>query len=154
MNPASPKYRSKLEEKMAAFLNKRKIKFKYEDGKIPYYVNVRGGKCGACGSVKGILKKRYYVPDFKVGAIVLETKGRLTSAERTKFIAITEVYPSLVLVFQRDNAIRKGRTTTYSEWANENGILNHVGTDLPPKLVAKLKAEAKRVANETKDPTP
>lgn len=146
MNPVSPKYRSKLEQKMADFLKKKKIAFKYEDGKYPYYVSVRGGKCGVCGSVKGILKKRYYVPDFTVGAIVLETKGRLTSAERTKFLAIEQAYRHMVvLVFQRDNYIRKGSTTTYSEWAKDNGIRCHVGVELPKSLVAELKKEAKRV---------
>ena len=148
MSRESSKYRSKLEEKFAAFLTGKKIPFKYEDGKITYYVKVRGGACNDCGS-KEVLKKRYYVPDFRVGAIVLETKGRLTSAERTKFIALQSVHPNMVLIFQRDNPIRKGSVTKYSDWAKEQGIQYHVGVDLPKELVAKLRKEAKRGNTET-----
>jgi hypothetical protein len=135
-------YRSKLEFDMATFLNDRGIPFKYEADKLVYYTSVRGGKCGVCGSVKGVLKKRYYVPDFTVGARILETKGRLTSAERTKFIALNEAYPGkIVLVFQRNNPIRKGSSTTYTDWAAEEGIRSVVTPVLPPTLVDELLKE-------------
>lgn len=145
MSRESPKYRSKLEQQMGAFLDKRKIPFKYEDGKLPYFVRVQGGRCTVCKSPVTV-KQRYYVPDFKVGAIVLETKGRLTSAERTKFIALNAAYPgTVVLVFQRDNFIRKGSKTTYSEWAKDQGIEAYVGVgNWPPKFMNRLRKEAKR----------
>lgn len=138
----SPKYRSKLEEKFAAFLKANGIKFKYEHGKIKYHVKVRSGQCATCGG-KDVLKHRYYLPDFRAGSYVLETKGRLTSAERTKFAAIALVEPSLCLIFQRDNAIRKGSAVKYSDWAKEHGIAYHVGVGLPPGILSALTAVRK-----------
>lgn len=137
MSRGSPKYRSKFEQQFAAYLTMNGIKFKYESGKIKYFVRVRGGECPSCGA-KDVIKHRYYVPDFRVGAHILETKGRLTSAERTKFIAISKVEPNLHLVFQRDNPIRKGSGTKYSDWCKANRIKYNVGVELPIGFLARL----------------
>ncbi len=138
----SPKYRSKLEEKFAAFLKANGIKFKYEHGKIKYLVKVRSGQCATCGG-KDVLKHRHYLPDFRAGEYVLETKGRLTSAERTKFAAIAAGTANLVLVFQRDNPIRKGSTVKYSDWARDHGIKFHVGVGLPADVLTALTVNKK-----------
>ena len=136
-------FRSKLEVNMATELVDNNIKFGYEVDKLPYYTAVRGGKCAACGSDKGILKKRYYVPDFTVGALILETKGRLTSAERTKFIALNEAYPNrIVLVFQRNNPLKRGGGKLYLDWAKEHGIKAVVGVALPLSLTDELLEES------------
>lgn len=142
MSRGSPKYRSKFETKFAAFLTANGIKFKYESGKIKFAVRVRGGECPSCGA-KDVIKHRYYVPDFRVGAHILETKGRLTSAERTKFIAIRKVEPNISLVFQRDNPIRRGSSVKYTDWCRDNGITCYVGPSLPPSVVSALRGQRK-----------
>ncbi len=142
MSRGSPKFRSKLEEKFAAYLTSHGIKFKYEQGKIKYLVKVRSGQCATCGG-KDVLKHRLYLPDFRAGSYVLETKGRLTSAERTKFAAIALIEPNLCLVFQRDNPIRKGSAVKYSDWAKDHGIAYYVGVGLPPGILSALKAVRK-----------
>lgn len=143
MSRASPKYRSKFEAKFADYLTKEGIKFRYEHGKIKYNVRVRGGECPSCGA-KDVIKHRYYVPDFRVGPTVFETKGRLTSAERTKFLAIVKVHPDLVLVFQRDNPIRKGSCVKYSDWCKLWGIQHCVGIPLPPSMHSALHSAARK----------
>lgn len=133
----SSKYRSKFEAKFAAYLTSLGIKFKYESGKIKFQVRVRGGECPSCGS-HDVVKHRYYVPDFRVGPHILETKGRLTSAERTKFLAVNKVAPNVRLVFQRDNPIKKGSSIKYSDWCNTNGIKYAVSFPLPPSVIDEL----------------
>lgn len=145
------KYRSGLEKDMAEFLGRRTIKFDYETGPVPYLSKIRSGQCILCGS-KQVAKRRTYLPDFRVGSIILETKGKLTSAERTKFIDIKQSNPELDLrlVFQRDNRIRKGSDIYYSDWAKSHGFKWCIGTKLPPKWVKELKKEAL----SAKDTTP
>ncbi len=137
-------FRSGFEAEMAGVLGKRGIVFKYEDGTIKYDAPVRGGRCNSCGS-KLVVKGRVYVPDFRIGPIVLETKGKLDGPGRTKLLAIKASNPTLDLrlVFQRDNRIRRGSTTKYSEWARSHGFKFHVGTKLPIRWIREL-----RKANE------
>lgn len=67
-----------------------------------------------------------YTPDFVLeDGRILEIKGRLTSADRKKLLAVLETNPtvSILLVFQRpNNPIYKGSSTTCAEWATKNGI--------------------------------
>ncbi len=137
-------YRSKLEADMAKFLSSKSIPFDYETGTIKFVAPIRGGRCNACSS-KDVGKLRTYLPDFRVGPIVIETKGRLTSAERTKFIAIKQSNPTvdIRLVFQTDNRIRRNSEIYYSDWAKNNGFQWHVGTRLPAKWVRELKKASK-----------
>lgn len=133
-------YRSGFEKAMAELLSSHGITFSYETGTIAYASPVRGADCGACGS-KRVQKHRKYLPDFRVGRIVLETKGKFTSADRTKFLAIKASNPTvdLRLVFQRDNKLRRNSESHYSDWAKAHGFKYHVGLKLPAKWVRELK---------------
>jgi hypothetical protein len=142
-------YRSGFEKEMAELLSKAKISFSYETGTIKYTSPVRGGLCLSCGTNK-VGKGRSYLPDFRIGGIIIETKGKFSSADRTKFLAIKASNPTidLRLVFQRDNKLRRNSETHYSDWAKAHGFTYHVGLKLPPKWLKELKRESKA----TKDP--
>lgn len=135
-------YRSGFEADMAEFLSKRGIKFEYESHKVKYTAPVQSGVCLDCTS-KRVGKVRRYTPDFTVGTIILETKGKLTSSERTKFIAIKKSNPGidLRLVFQRDNKLRRDSTQHYSDWASANGFKYIIGVKLPAKWVRELRQQ-------------
>lgn len=96
---------------------KAKIRFKYESDKIPYTI------------------QRNYIPDFKIGSIYIEAKGRFTSADRTKMKLVKEQNPHLDirLWFQRDNWLTSKKKSRYSDWARKNGFKYHVGDTLPKK---------------------
>ncbi len=142
-------FRSAFEAEMAGFLSGRKIPFTFEEGAVKYTSPVKGGLCLACNSGK-TGKRRVYIPDFRVGAIILETKGKLDSPGRTKLIAIKASNPTLDLrlVFQADNKIRRNSATHYSDWARDHGFPYHVGTKLPAKWVRELKAAAKKAKGD------
>ncbi|WP_174008465.1 endodeoxyribonuclease [Agrobacterium tumefaciens] len=71
--------------------------------------------------------EHHYTPDWvdpSTGQI-FETKGRFTSADRSKHLAIKSQHPELdiTLVFQRpQNKIRKGSKTSYADWCDKHGI--------------------------------
>ena len=136
-------YRSGFELALSKVLKANGIKFKYEPDVLPYYQPVRGGKCNHCHH-KDVVKRRAYTPDFKVGLLYLEAKGKLTSAERTKFKAVKDNHPSLDIrfVFMRDNKIRKGSTVTYMDWAKQEGFPCCVGPNLPKEWIEELRCEA------------
>lgn len=119
-----PNYRSKLEQLTAALLKKNKIKFEYEAKRIPFRSRVKSGECGDCTGTH-VFQKRAYLPDFTLedGRIV-EAKGRLTSSERTKFLAIRNTNPEIriAFVFGADNKLTKGKDRRYSDWCVDNGF--------------------------------
>ena len=105
-------YKSKFESNVAASFRKHKVPFAYETRKFPFVQPA---------------KKRNYTPDFELPetGLFVECKGKLTKEERDKLIWIKETYPDLpfVLLFMRArNPIRKGSKTSYSDWADANGI--------------------------------
>lgn len=110
------KVKSKLEKRVADDLTARGIKWLYEKDKVPYVIPE---------------SKHVYTPDFKIPhrKWMLETKGRLDYAERSKLLHIKASNPDLDLriVFQRDNVIRKGSKTKYSDWANAHGFPYAIG---------------------------
>ncbi|CVI61053.1 endodeoxyribonuclease [Agrobacterium leguminum] len=95
--------------KFEAAFAKSNPHFEYETKKFPYLVT------------------HTYTPDFinpSTGQI-FETKGRFTSADRSKHLAIKSQHPELdiTLVFQRpQNKIRKGSKTSYADWCDKYGI--------------------------------
>ena len=95
-------YRSGLEEKVADLLSNLKVKFEYESTKVPYQL--------MCN----------YTPDFLLpNGIFLEVKGRLTTEDRRKMLAVKKSHPDLDIrfVFQAPfNKINKGSKTTYAKW--------------------------------------
>jgi len=101
-------FRSGLEGKVADLLSSLKVKYTYEDRKVPYQL-----QCN-------------YIPDFHlINGVFLEVKGRLTSEDRRKMIAVKKCNPELDIrfVFQAPfNKIYKGSKTTYAKWAERNGF--------------------------------
>lgn len=112
--------RSGLERSVSKQLKLAKIEFEYEPCAIEYDVPARTGK---------------YYPDFRLKGKkwFLEAKGRFTSKDRTKHLRIKEKYPELEirLLFQRDNRIRPGSDTKYSDWATKHGYTWAIGEKLP-----------------------
>lgn len=109
-------YRSGLEEKISEQLNTLKVTFSYETEKITYTQPE---------------KKRSYKPDFitikKDGTkLYIETKGRLTAADRKKHEWVKDQNPNLDIrfVFTNSNTkIAKNSKTTYADWCNKNGFI-------------------------------
>lgn len=71
-------------------------------------------------------KKRKYHPDFKLpNGILIETKGRLVTADRQKHLWIKQQHPNLDIRFvfgNSRNRINKGSPTTYADWCRKNGF--------------------------------
>lgn len=115
-------YRSQLEVITAGLLKASGIKFKYEARKIPFRSRVKSGICGEC-ECREVFQVRSYLPDFELpdGRIV-EAKGKLTSSERTKFLAIRASNPNLYVcfVFGADNKLTKSKPRRYSDWCKDN----------------------------------
>lgn len=69
---------------------------------------------------------RKYTPDFKVGDIRIECKGRLTADDRKKLLLFKAQHPKidLRLVFMYPNNKLTARSKTrYWEWAEKHGIV-------------------------------
>lgn len=104
-------YRSGLEDKVAAELKAAKVKADYEAVTIYYTVPERRAR---------------YTPDWVLpNGIVVETKGRFVTADRTKHRLIREQYPDLDIRFvfsNPNNRIGKKSPTTYALWCDRLGI--------------------------------
>lgn len=100
-------YRSKLESRVAALLPV----VQYEVIKLPYIVPA---------------SKHKYVTDFCIGEnSYIEVKGRLTAADRKKYILVRDQHPEITLRFffdKSDNKLYKGSPTTYAAWADKEGF--------------------------------
>ena len=110
-------WRSGLEEKVGAQLDRLGIDYKFESEKIAYTRPSRVSK---------------YTPDFplttKVSAkkIYIETKGQFKVADRQKHLLIKEQSPHLDIrfVFSRSKqTISKQSKTTYADWCLKHGFL-------------------------------
>lgn len=126
-------YRSKSELIFASDLTKRGIPYKYESESYQYRSTVRGGRCTDC-SGKRVYRQSRYTPDFRINeTFFVETKGRLTSKDRTKLLCVKECNPSLDLrlVFFSNNKLNKNSNTRYTDWAEKHGFKYHVGKSLP-----------------------
>lgn len=126
-------YRSKKEEELAEWLTNHGVEFQYESVKFSYTKNVRKGECSQCGSQKVVVRSTY-TPDFLLSnGIIIEYKGRLTTSDRTKLLAVSKSNPGikLKLLFGADNKLAKNNNKRYSQWATENGFDYAIGT--PPR---------------------
>lgn len=105
------KKRNSFEDRVSNLLDSLKVSFEYEpkDKKISYTVPESYHK---------------YLPDFVVGNTYYETKGQFPVEDRKKMKLLVEQHPDkrFVMVFQRDNYIRKGSKTKYSDWCIKNNI--------------------------------
>jgi hypothetical protein len=104
-------FRSGLEKRVADELNNQGISYTYEEEKIRYVKPARNA---------------VYTPDFKIGSIFIETKGRFMTADRQKHILIKEQMPDLDIRFVFSNPkqkISKASKTTYAMWCEKHGFL-------------------------------
>ena len=104
-------YRSGLEERVSKELDEAGVKYEYETQKIKYCVE----------------EDRTYTPDFILpNGIIVETKGRFTTADRKKHLLIQKQHPDLDIrfVFQTSRAkLYKGAKTTYGQWCDKHGFM-------------------------------
>jgi len=139
-----PKYkgdhRSGLEDKIAAWLDLRNIKYGFESIKLAYI----GLSCPHCNET---ITNNIYTPDFiferKKGRLIIESKGRFTVEDRKKMIKVKEQNPKedIRFVFQYDSYLTKvGKTKEgkrkpkeetakkpkYSDWCKKNGFQYHI----------------------------
>ena len=102
-------FRSGFEERIASQLKRCGIDYTYESLVIEYK------------------RLSTYTPDFILpNGIIIETKGRWVTEDRSKHLLIKEQHPDLDirLLFQNaHNKIRKGSKTTYAMWCEKKGIL-------------------------------
>lgn len=105
-------YRSGLEDQIADQLMAYGIEPDYENLRIKF---------------QQPSKMRTYTPDFVLpNGIIVETKGRFTSADRQKHLLIQEQYPDLDIRFvfsNPNNKINKNSKTTYAAWCEQYGFL-------------------------------
>lgn len=105
-------WRSGLEERVAKELTEAGVGYEYESVKVKYDVH----------------ETRTYTPDFilKKGYIIVETKGRFTTADRKKHLLIKRQHPKLDIrfVFQNSRAkLYKGAKSTYADWCDKHGFM-------------------------------
>ena len=105
-------WRSGLEERVAKELNEAGVGYEYESVKVKYDVH----------------ETRTYTPDFilKKGYVIVETKGRFTTADRKKHLLIKRQHPKLDIrfVFQNSRAkLYKGAKSTYADWCDKHGFM-------------------------------
>ena len=103
-----PTFRSGFEKKIASQLKRHGLNYKYESLVIEYQ------------------RMSTYTPDFILpNGIIIETKGRWVTEDRTKHLLIREQHPDLdirLLFMNAHNKIRKGSKTTYAMWCEKKGI--------------------------------
>jgi len=103
-----PKFRSKLEERVATLLEQLGISYEYETEKLSYTI------------------EHNYTPDFVLpNYVYLETKGYWDAADRRKVLAVKRDNPDvdLRMVFQSPyNTISKKSKTTYAKWCEKHDI--------------------------------
>ena len=104
----SNRYRSGLEEKVAALFEELGVIFEYESTKVPYVI------------------QHNYTPDFLLtNGIFLEAKGYWDAEDRRKTKNVKEQHPDIDLrmVFQSPfNKISKKSKTTYAQYCDRLGI--------------------------------
>ncbi len=103
-------YRSGLEEDLAKELEDKGVAYEYETLTIKYEVN----------------EVRKYAPDFKLpNGIIIESKGRFTSADRKKHLLVQMQCPEYDIRFVFSNSkakLNKGSKTTYADWCLKHGF--------------------------------
>jgi hypothetical protein len=65
-----------------------------------------------------------YIPDFRIGDMILEFKGYFDAAARRKMLNVRRCYPELDIRFVFQNAANKisRKGLTYGGWATRNGF--------------------------------
>lgn len=112
----APDFKSKIEEDVASQLTAAGVPWEYEARTLEFEFPARKAK---------------YTPDFPVGRIILEVKGRFghrgaNGADiRHRLVLVKEQHPDLDIRFIFQNSklpIYKGSKTTYAKWADDHGF--------------------------------
>lgn len=105
-------YRSGFEERLAKESADKGHKVQFEAFKIEYKVPA---------------KVALYTPDFPLeNDVIIESKGRFTSADRQKHKHIKATHPDLDIRFVFANPktkLSKRSPTTYADWCDKHGFL-------------------------------
>ena len=121
-----PTYRSGFELGISRNLDKRGIPYEYETLVLSYKRKVRSAHCGKCES-KEVYSNHHYTPDFILnsGTLIIEAKGKLDSACRSKMIEVKRANPDLDIrfLFMSDNKLNKNKPARYSDWCEKQGFL-------------------------------
>lgn len=107
------KYRSGLEQKVAADLDKRGVTYQYEHERIPYVV------------------ERKYLPDFQLAnGIYIEAKGYFKDEDCRKMKLLKKQYPEkeFRFLFQNQNTKVQSKRFTNAEWCEKYGFKYCQGT--------------------------
>lgn len=125
-------YRSGFELEIRDYLQRHGVGFEYEKETYQILVPATPGhlcECGAKG--KSIQRKTKYTPDFTLAnGLVVEAKGQFTPANRKTILAFTNQYPAIPfrMVFQRDNPLKRGAKSRYTDWCEQHGIQYSIGS--------------------------
>jgi len=118
-----PKFRSGYEKKVYdnAIAHGRQLDFERPDTILHYTKPARRAR---------------YLPDFALpNGILVETKGRLTAADRAKMLRVKEEHPQadIRFLFQRagQRITRSPNSLTYGEWADKHGFRWSAGDTIP-----------------------
>lgn len=125
-------FRSGYEKRVTDDLTKREIAYSYESVTFTYPFPIRGSKCVQCGSPA--TRTGRYTPDLKFdNGSFCETKGKLTSANRTRLVAFRAARPDITLriLFQADNWLTSKHKQRYTDWAKSAGFECAVGDSVP-----------------------
>lgn len=102
------KLKNKFEIKTYAQLKRARVKFKYEEEKIPYIL------------------ARHYIPDFvittKTGKVYVECKGYLRPEHKAKMVAVKKLNPNMDI-----RILFYATKKEYIKWAERNGFRYAVG---------------------------
>ena len=126
--------RSGYEYKVRDTLIAAGVDFEYESVVLEYTSTVRMAVCNECGSRK-VGKMRKYTPDFIItrsdcSQLIVEAKGRFTSADRSKMRDVRKAHPHLDIrmLFQK----RYGKAKLDIEhWCAKNGMEFAFGDEVP-----------------------
>ena len=110
-------YRSRLEERLARWLELNDVSFQYETLNLSYTITAN------------------YTPDFVLqNGVILDAKGYFKTADLRKMLAVKKDNPDLDIrfVFQAPfNTLSKESKTTYAMWAEKNDFKWCSSSDIP-----------------------
>lgn len=130
-----PRYRSKFEQKIGDYLTSCHVPFKYEEVTVAYQKEIKG-ECNVCGS-SDVCGSAKYTPDFLLpNGIFIEAKGKFTSSDRTKLLAVLRSNNQITrdnfrILFMYDNWLTKRKVKRYTDWCAQHNIECAVGHEVP-----------------------
>lgn len=116
--------RNAHERRVQKCLQELRLPYEYEEEYFEVWLpQPKSMVCAECGSEE-VDKQAWYLPDFVLGNVILEPKGKWTAQGRKKMKAFVEQWPDLrlIMIFQYDNWLTKSHKGKYSTWCEANGI--------------------------------